>query len=309
MVGPNGPHPYGPDRREDLAVRCELCATPIPERYAHCPTCSGQEILRRIAELAREAELRLADKAALEAMPRRELCLKVADVYCALGRQEDAVRVLKKAIEHDPHDPEYRRLLATVRARRREYAECLSEMLKAASLAPNFPDYQSDLGAAFFKSGRYEEAAACLARALALNPRYANAHNNLALVLAKLGRVEESEAALREAVRLDPDHAVAHCELGLAYYSGGMFSRMKTEGSVDAKTLGDLYRLQARAHEALEQYETALTLHPEYADLHLACGLCHEALGDRGSARSCYERALEINPAYNEAAQRLKGCA
>lgn len=290
-------------------MRCELCATPIPVRYAHCPTCTGQEIFRRIAELVREAELFLAERGVAERGASRELCLKIADVYCALGRQEDAMRVLRKAIEQHPHDPEYRRLLATVRARRREYAECLSEMLRAAALAPNFPDYQSDLGAAFFKSGRYEEAVACLTRALALNPRYANAHNNLSLVLAKLGRIEESEASLREAVRIDPDHAVLHCELGAAYYNGGLFSRMKADGQVDAKTLGDLYRLQGRPREALEQYETALILHPEYADLHLASGLCHEALGDREAARSCYERSLEINPAYRDAADRLKGCS
>jgi len=58
--------------------------------------------------------------------------------------------------------------------------------------------------------------------------------------------------------------------------------------------------------EALDAFERALRAAPEGAGLYNGLGWCHLRLGDRGRARAAFERALALQPGYEDAVEGLR---
>jgi tetratricopeptide (TPR) repeat protein len=96
-----------------------------------------------------------------------------------MGRYEEAIRVLGRAVELDADESELFNLL----------------------------------GFCFYKTARHAEAVDCFRRAVELDPRSAIDHANLARNLKELGRNEEAIASYRRALALDPEIGFAGDDL------------------------------------------------------------------------------------------------
>lgn len=62
----------------------------------------------------------------------------------------------------------------------------------------------------------------------------------------------------------------------------------------------------SRLQDAINSFNRAIDLYPSDAQGHNNRGLKRLKLGDREGARSDFERALEIEPGMNEAAENLE---
>ena len=102
--------------------------------------------------------------------------LERARALCSLGRYEDALPLIHRALAGDPTDPD---------------AQCL-------------------LGATQYHLGRYDEAMKAAGRAITQDPTREWPHRIRALSLLQLGKKRDALAAAREAVRLAPDLADTH---------------------------------------------------------------------------------------------------
>jgi tetratricopeptide (TPR) repeat protein len=65
--------------------------------------------------------------------------------------------------------------------------------------------------------------------------------------------------------------------------------------------IGEIYRFQRKFNYADIAYTTAVNLTPGMALWWYRLGSVRESMGDREFARQAYERALRIDPGYNQA--------
>jgi Flp pilus assembly protein TadD len=61
-----------------------------------------------------------------------------------------------------------------------------------------------------------------------------------------------------------------------------------------------------RHADALDAFERALRAAPQGAGLYNGLGWCHLRLGNRQRARAAFERALALQPGYEDAAEGLR---
>jgi tetratricopeptide (TPR) repeat protein len=160
-----------------------------------------------------------------------------------VGRDEEAVGLLREAIAGAPAEAAAHRLLLQILAQQRRWTELGDaarsllriqgddpEALRMLALAaarekepgpPGAPE-PGDAGAwitrslRLYQERRFAESLAASEEAARLDPRSAIAHNNRCAALNELRRWEEAAAACREALRLAPDDQLARNNLAWA---------------------------------------------------------------------------------------------
>ncbi len=185
---------------------------------------------------------------------------------------------------------------------------------QALSLQPDNPAIYVALARVQVFAGQYEEALQNAENALLLNADYALAHAVRGWALDFLGNYLEAEAAVKKALEIDPNNALAH-----AYYAeilvdqylnnqGGLNTiELAAEASRTALALapGSLEAHRARGYvlevtsnyeQAIAEYQAALDVNPNIADLYLALGRNYSALGINDKAVEAFTRAIALNP-------------
>jgi len=110
-----------------------------------------------------------------------------ADVLFRRGRQNEAVPLATRALEHNPHDGYAKALLGTYRLRRREYAAASMLLADAVAAYPQRWDYLRDYGIALLHAGDHHTAREILTRAFRLNPAEPTIGQHLFLALRLTG--------------------------------------------------------------------------------------------------------------------------
>jgi tetratricopeptide (TPR) repeat protein len=182
----------------------------------------------------------------------------------------------------------------------------------------SFADVHHLLGVSLSLLGQADRALGELGRALELNPQYVEALIHQGLVLNELGRTDEAQEAfgraaehLSKATAGMPSPVAAqlanrHAELAETYAAAGAVSRA-IEQYQSALELGpefhDLrYRMArvlleaGRPLEAREALEQVVSARPNFVDAEAALGLAHYLSGDAGGARSIWQACLARRP-------------
>jgi len=168
-----------------------------------------------------------------------------------------------------------RRLLETAVAHQRAGRAREAEPLyrQVLSSQPKNTDALYLLGLLTQSARRFAESAEFFQRAVEANPKSAKYFVNLGLSLGGmgLGRTTEAIAALRSAIAIDPDIPEAWANLG-------------NEFSNDDQD-----------EEAMDCYQRALKLRPDYADAHCNLGaLLQKTLPTLDPAIAAYEKAISL---------------
>jgi tetratricopeptide (TPR) repeat protein len=181
-----------------------------------------------------------------------------------------------------------------------------------------FADVHHLLGVSLSLLGQSERALAELSRALELNPDYVEALIHRGLVLNELGRTEDAEATFAKAATslqepsgglprpVAAQLANRHAELAETYAGAGALDRAIQQYE-QALELGpqfhDLrYRMArlmmeaGRALEAREVLEEVLHARPNFVDAEAALGLARYLSGDAAGARDVWQGCLERRP-------------
>jgi len=212
--------------------------------------------------------------------------------------------------------------LLLVRARERfvvqDYYGAVHLLESVVDSGRAFADVHHLLGVSLSLLGQSDRALEELDRALEINPQYVEALIHQGLVLNELGRTDEAQDAFgRAAVHLSkptaglPTPVAAqlanrHAELGDTYAGAGAVSRA-IEQYQSALELGpefhDLrYRMArllleaGRPLEAREALDEVVRARPNFVDAEAALGLAHYLSGDAGGAREVWEACLARRP-------------
>jgi tetratricopeptide (TPR) repeat protein len=128
---------------------------------------------------------------------------------------------------------------------------------------------------------------------------------------------EGAIAALEQLLAERPDFALAYNDLGVLYYQRGDKTRcvkhyekaieMDPLNSIFRKNLADFYLIEEGAVEkAMELYVSVLKDDPEDIDALMAVGHICTSLKEYDSARTFFERILDIEPWNFDAIERLE---
>ncbi len=214
------------------------------------------------------------------------------------GKQQEAVRDLRQAIELEPKHYQAYINLGQAYRRQKKFDEAVRQLGLAIERAPGLASLYRERGRIYLEKPDLEKALHDFEQAVRLelpeSTFLAIDHAERGRVLHRQGRYAEAVAAYDAALKVRPDYAVVHRLRGEA-----LLKLDDHQGAVAA--FGHYLRLEKAAPAA---------------DVYRARGLARAKLGDYAGAMEDYTRALELEPdaahmrtrrgwAYLLAAQKL----
>jgi tetratricopeptide (TPR) repeat protein len=188
------------------------------------------------------------------------------------GHREEAIRLLREAIEFDPQSAPLLIELGNIHAQARETAEALSAFEKALGIAPNSKEAFLGKAEVLQQTGKLEEALLAAMSALRLDPLDENGIRIAAEILVAQGHPAEAIALIGNALEHSPDRLVLH--------------------RIKARTLMAKRDIRGAA-EALER---ANQIEPNDVDTLLALASTYCKLDRLDEAASLYGQATILRP-------------
>ena len=251
-----------------------------------------------------------------------EFDVDTAQIYYELGHlymsKEDklnSVSAFKLAVDRDPENPFFNNSLGYAYAKAELYDDAIEHYQKAISLNPD-PEWTSivcqALGSIYAENkGNVEAAVSTYQAGIILDPK------NYDLYLA-LGDIYMADYDLDQAIRsycdaitLNPDDARAYSKVGIALWEKDYLEEalvayhkaveLSPENEYAQNNLGILYLDGlADAEEALEYFEEAIALNPNYTLAYFNAGRASQEMGFKNDAANYYQMAIDLNRLTNE---------
>ena len=175
----------------------------------------------------------------------------------------------------------------------------LSRVLEAARKRPSDPVAVGTLGRWLHAWEQWDAAHQAYTRAQALSPRSFEWHYLDAVILQRLARQAEAAGRLKQAAALKPDYLPARVKLAEALLEAGdlkeskpLFEQLDNDPVSRPAAqlgLGRIAMLEGRQDAAIQHFEAAIALFPEFGTAHYALARAYRAAGRADDAR----RALE----------------
>jgi tetratricopeptide (TPR) repeat protein len=211
---------------------------------------------------------------AIAAVPACAACMIVSATQVTYWKNSETLFRRALEVTQDNFVAEHNLGSALVESGR--FAEAIEPLNAALRLKPESFQTHSDMGMALANLNRLPEALAEFQAAVKLNPDSAILYNNLANALAQLGRPSEAIEEYGRALQLDPNYLEARKNLATvrsrpqstsaeSYYNGGV----------------ELER-SGRLADAIQSFEAALKIKPDYAEAHSNLGVVLTRIPGRG---------------------------
>ena len=161
----------------------------------------------------------------------------------------------------------------------------------------------------------YAEAAANYEQALAIDPENPSLYSLLSYAYNSAGNPDLARLALENGVDRFPENVELRTDLSALLMSQDPAAAVEVQREVVERfpdvpdyriSLGTYLSLDGDAAAADQQFERAIRGAPLSEQLHTDVGLANQTVGREGAAVRHYERALELNPNFQEARERLQ---
>lgn len=186
-----------------------------------------------------------------------------------LGRHEEAIRCLDKALELDPSNYtawNNKGISLANLGRNEEAIQCLDKSLE---INPGYVNAWNNKGNCLYRLNRYDEAVHCFDKAIALDPCHLNAWNNKGVNLNCLSRFTEAISCLNKALELDSRYLYAW------------------------NNKGDSLNSLSRYQEAIVCFNRALELDPHQGVVWFNKAKAEDGLGHKQDAIHDFHQFLE----------------
>jgi tetratricopeptide (TPR) repeat protein len=125
-------------------------------------------------------------------------------IYNKLGRYDNGIAALKKAIAVNPRDFYAYNNLGQSYAYQKKYDQAIPQYLKQLEINPNDVYANANLGRAHLALGQYDKAVQALQAAVVASPKDPSVFYNLGRAYAKIGQTDRAEDAFKKSVELEP---------------------------------------------------------------------------------------------------------
>ena len=236
-----------------------------------------------------------------------------AGVYLSMDKPEEAAAAAERALEIEPGEVRAIEIAFDAHSSlgNEDKAEEYLEQLEETGI--DISTRLFNTGVAALNVGDYQTAAEKFRAALEEDPELTPAYSALAVVLVGLEKYEEALEAAEQTLQRQPDNDRAHRMkyqslrlLGRLDEAAAAFQELKPADQVQAIQLQydnatDLFNA-GQTQKAAEVLEGILAARPDHAKAHYLLGLSYTNLGDPGSARTHFEKFLELAPEDPDAA-------
>src|SRR5579862_6893053 len=177
-------------------------------------------------------------------------------------------------------------LLGREHYQKREFDKAEPAVRQVLETTERLADVHDMLGVICHSRGNFAQAEYHFERALAINPTYTEAALNLAVTYNDRGKYEAARQVYGR-IKGGPGGTLQ----GLDPFARGKIANMHAE-------VGQAYADAGLAREAIAEYEKAVTLCPQFADLRVRLGTLLREINDLPRAREQYEAAVTARPSY-----------
>jgi tetratricopeptide (TPR) repeat protein len=237
---------------------------------------------RSSAALGRREDAITAIKRAIDLNPdHAETYVSLGLEYGALGQLEQQIDILNRAIRLNPLYVDAYDYLAHTYNKLGRHDEALKLAKQAITIKADDAEAYLVSGASYAETGQYEQGLNAVKQAIKLRPDDANAYSILGSIYQALERFQESVDALKQAVRLEPTDARAHYQLGVAYDALGLH-----DGGA------------AAFNEATVVLKRAIQIQNDFAEAYAALGVQYDRLGRSQDGVEACGRAVRLKPDY-----------
>lgn len=200
------------------------------------------------------------------------LLFEIAYFYEALEKREESIKYYESYIDEHPYSYNAWYNLGNIYNDIELYEKAVEAFDFAIVIKDDFASAYFNKGNAYFKLGRYQEAIDCYLSTFEFEENQAITYCYLGECYEKLKQLEESEKCFQFALEIDPKI---------------------TDGLIGMTIVRDL---QGRTIEGLPYIEQATKLYPNHFESWYIKGEVNEKLEEFEEARTCYQKAFEINP-------------
>lgn len=237
----------------------------------------------------------------------------LGDIYCSLGRFEDAITEFKMAIWLDCLNIQAYKHLAQAYEELGDYDNAAEIYEKLVKIMPNMPDVHSNLANILFVKGDIDAAISHFHTAVTLNPK----KEWTSVINQTLGFVyQESKKDLDAAISSyqsaylqTPEDIDIYINLGSAFYDKEDFNNALTvyRNALDLQprnaqihcNLGFLYWGNGNLDEAIKEYELAIEYKEDYDIAYNNLGVIYlDDLGRVQKAIELFKQSISYNPNY-----------
>ena len=219
---------------------------------------------------------------------------KLAASYLAQGNLTAAMATCQKAIEINPNIPENYKILGNIFLRQNKYEEAKNAYIKALKINPNFAEVHANLGSVNYKQGKLEASIECYQKAITINPQNGGFYWNLSQVLEQVGRSEEAKIATQKALEIQPE--LANIKSSQSQQISGNITDPALNNAENYKNQGNIFLQQGNIEAALQAYQKAIEIHPNFAEAYGNIGNLYYNQKNYEQAQIYYQKAIEINP-------------
>ncbi len=241
-------------------------------------------------------------------------CYNMGMTLFDLGKWEDALQMYKKSLQIYPYQENAHNNIGIIHLKRGEAGPAIKRFQRALEINPCFAKACNNMGIIYFHQGATDKAVAYFQRALAINPAYNDARVNIKKVQNKAARYGPNIRLLIQAREQQPTNPALFYQLGQTYQTAGMINiaieqyqkalRLKPDWTTCLNTLGNLYAALQRNRQAIETFTMLSNLLPHHAGVfyNLACLYAREGKKEAAVAHL----KLAIQNGYNNWAQLKK---
>jgi tetratricopeptide (TPR) repeat protein len=293
------------NRRERRAAgkraKADQNSLPSAVEFALCEVVLGH------MQSGRHLEAQLCCHKALEASPGHPELLHLMALVCMnAGQLDHAAEWASRAIQTEAK-PAYLMTLGSALLRLGRQDEALQVLDRAVQLKPDDVELRRNMGNALLKAGRSGEALRCFQRVVELNPRDADAAYKAGVLLKEEGRLDEALVYLDRSADAQPDHAPVFATRGFVRASLGRYQpaiddyeraiRLDPEHAHACANLGNVLRALGHPEKALVWYDRSLAVKPDIANT-TNRALTLMELGRFSEAGKAYQVAMGIDPRH-----------
>jgi len=223
-----------------------------------------------------------------------------ADRLIAAGQLDEALERIEDLLQDQPERPELIAKHADVLAMLGATSQAAGRYEEAIRICPGFLEATIKLGTQYLYLESEHLAAQQFNRAVELNDQIVDAYIGLAITHKLSGSIGEALTTLSLSAAIDANSSLLFAQTaGLQFKAGSASPRTSYNDANDAAELIEL---------VIDAHQQELICRPHNPDLHYRLGVLMMHIGRFNEACEAFEKALEINPVYSRARNKLAIC-
>jgi len=238
-----------------------------------------------------ETAVELISKAIQSSPDNASYHSNLGEAFRALGRFDEATAAYEKALAIDPGFAMAHNNLANVLADSGQKEDALARYNRAAALLPDDPEIQLNRANLLMELAQSREAVEAYRNLIKQFPQFPVVWNGLGLALEALEKLEDARQSYEKARDLAPDYEEAEANL------------VRVQWSILHADLAvaDQHRANGDWSAAAPVYRKVVDRQPDNAAACFGLAVCELEQGDGGAAIDLLERAVRIQPFFEDA--------